>query len=141
MIKIGWILIRMQRRFLTWQLCRKAIAVDKVKSLVRHESNYTFFFPYTTLRATLFLNLIMNVLFCQVNTFSTYRQQHNIFQLLVLVLELHYTVLLHVWQNVTRRLVRLLVSIWWFLLLFLILVSVLWYWSESLMAFFHSKDL
>ena len=49
--------------------------------------------------------------------------------------------LLHIWSNVTRSLVRLLVSIWWFLLLFLVLVSFLWYWSENLMAFFHSKDL
>ena len=36
-----------------------------------------------------FINLIVNVLmFCQTNTFSTWEQQHNVFPLLVLVLEL-----------------------------------------------------
>ena len=94
-------------------------------------SSYTFFFSHTTLRFTLFLNLIVNVLIFW---------QHSIFQLLVLILELHYIVLLHIWKNVTLSLVRLLVSICWFLLLFLILVSFLWYWSESLMTFSHSKD-
>ena len=41
----------------------------------------------------------------------------------------------------TRSLVSLFVSIWWFLLLLLILVSFPWYWSVILIAFFYSKDL
>ena len=65
---------RKKREFLPWRSCRKANAIDKGKSLVGHESNYTFFFSHTTLRANFFFfNLIVNVLmFCQTNTFSRF---------------------------------------------------------------------
>ena len=46
--------VHRKKKFLPWQACGKAKAVDRVKRQAGYESNYTFFFPHTTLRATLF---------------------------------------------------------------------------------------
>ena len=43
-----------KKKFFSWWSCRKANAVDKIKSKVGHEGNYTFLFPHTTLRVIFF---------------------------------------------------------------------------------------
>ena len=177
MIKIGWILIRIQRKpnfkngnlknsenitshhitymkktsqFLSRQPCRKKAQL--IKSKIRLDMRVTIRFSFQTpppgppwLFVFVFVfkfdseraNVLPNKYLLNLGTTAQYFSVTCIgFRIL-----LDSILLLHIWSNVTRSLVRLLVSIWWFLLLFLVLVSFLWYWSENLMAFFHSKDL